>query len=565
MAKYSIENLLDELHKAKRRFDEKSQAQISTCLEKLSASQFQDAASLVRFHETLLFTCAYSPNEAIHKQTEHLLESFLERIEKLRARDADLSPFDYPDVSGVVGTIVSAAFSYKIAHWFVKRFPNKVEVDWEAYKKKERLGTVLPRLLPLLDEDALVEANVPYLNWLDAAKNKKESDLSFLLRCFDELPLPEKEKAELYDSLELPVFWKLENSIFSRTRMRIAARKKFYHATPLIERREVSIAEELKSTPLKFKKLSPKQGDAAIDLARASSASRYRELYGFTHGDATRVTKTHVGRGIDIFIFELPPERRLPLRAYHAGMIFKNGITIGYVETLSMFERTEIGFNLYYTFREGETAWLYARLLKLFHQLLGATTFSIDPYQIGFHNQEAIESGAFWFYRKLGFRPTKPTISRVIEGEEKKLATRKSYRTPARTLRKIAEGHIVFEVEAQSNDWDDFQVRNVGIAVQKRMAQAFDGSAKKMRDHTAKIIAGAIGLKPATLRAWEQKAFENLALVFALVPDVKGWSKDEKELTKQIIEAKLCADESDYLRLLQRHKRLREAMIKIGS
>jgi hypothetical protein len=54
-------------------------------------------------------------------------------------------------------------------------------------------------------------------------------------------------------------------------------------------------------------------------------------------------------------------------------------------------------------------------------------------------------------------------------------------------------------------------------------------------------------------------------LVFALVPDVEGWSKDEKELARQIIAAKLCGDERRYLRLLQRHKRLREAIIKIGS
>jgi hypothetical protein len=561
----SIEKLLDELEEAKRRFDEKGQAHILRLLERLSASQFQDAPSLLRFHEILLFIRAYSPNEVIHKQTEYLLESFLERVERLRARDADLSPFDYPEVSGVVGTIVSAAFSYKIARWFVRRFPNKVDVDWEAYKKRERLAVVLPRILPLLDEDALVEANVPYLDWLRAAKNRKESDLSFLLRCFDELPLSEKEQAELYDGLELPIFWNLENSSFSRTRMRIAPRKVFYHNVPLIQRKEVSIADELKSAPLRFKKLSPKQGEAALALAKASSASRYRELYGFTHGDATRVTKTNVGRGLEIFIYELPPERRLPLRAYHAGMIFKNGLAIGYVETLSLFERTEIGFNLYYTFREGETAWLYARLLKLFHQLLGATTFSIDPYQIGFHNQEAIASGAFWFYRKLGFRSTKPDISRLVQAEEKKLATRKNYRTPARTLRKIAEGHMVFEVGERSNDWDDFQVRKVGIAVQKRMAQSFDGNAKKIGENTAKEIAGAIGLRLSSLGTWEQQAVKNLALVLALVPDVNGWSKAEKELANQIIEAKLCADESEYLHLLQRHKRLREAMITIGS
>jgi hypothetical protein len=561
----SIEKLLDQLEEAKRRFDKKGQMQISVLLKKLFRSQFQDAALLVRFHEILLFIRAYPANETIFKQSENLLDSFLERVELLGAKGSDMSPLDYAEVSGIVGTVVSAAFSYKIAQWFVQQFVNKVEIDWESYKKKDRLGVVLPRILPLLDEDSLVEANVPYMDWFRAAKPATESDLSFLLGCFDALPVSEKEKAELYDSLELPIFWQLENSRFSRTRMRVAARKVFYHTTPLIERKEVSLADEFASPPLHLKKLSAKEGAKLVNLARASSASRYRELFGFTHGDAAHLTKSDLGRGIEVFIYELPPENRLPLRAYHAGMIFKNGIAIGYVETLSLFERTEIGFNLYYTFREGETAWLYARLLKLFHQLFGATYFSIDPYQIGFHNQEAIESGAFWFYRKLGFRPVKQDILRLVQNEEKKIQTRKGYRTPARTLRKIAESHVVFDIGEETVDWSNFQVRNLGIAMQKRMAQSFRGNQKTMRENAAETIANLLDLQFASWNVQKQQAFENLALMFTLVNDMNSWSTDERELAKQIIQAKLQEDESKYLRLLQKHERLRQALITIGS
>jgi hypothetical protein len=106
-----------------------------------------------------------------------------------------------------------------------------------------------------------------------------------------------------------------------------------------------------------------------LDLILDTSAMRYRELYGFTHPDAQRVFRASAGRGVEIVFFGVPPEWRLPLRAYHAGMFFKNGVPAGYVEVLSLFERAEVGFNLYYTFREGESAWLYARLLRLFRQI----------------------------------------------------------------------------------------------------------------------------------------------------------------------------------------------------
>ena len=106
-----------------------------------------------------------------------------------------------------------------------------------------------------------------------------------------------------------------------------------------------------------------------LDFARETSAMRYRELHGFTYGDPAHVVRVDLGRGVEVFVFGIPPEHRLPLRAYHAGMFFKNAVPIGYIECLTLFEHMEVGFNLYYTFREGETAWLYARLLRLFHQL----------------------------------------------------------------------------------------------------------------------------------------------------------------------------------------------------
>jgi hypothetical protein len=112
-------------------------------------------------------------------------------------------------------------------------------------------------------------------------------------------------------------------------------------------------------------------------------------------------------------------------------MIYKNGVPIGYFEGLSFFERMESGFNLYYTFREGETAWLYAKILSVMRRLTGASSFSLDPYQIGFENEEGIQSGAFWFYRKLGFRSTRRSIQKLTEIEEEKIGRGKTYRTTA--------------------------------------------------------------------------------------------------------------------------------------
>jgi hypothetical protein len=246
-------------------------------------------------------------------------------------------------------------------------------------------------------------------------------------------------------------------------------------------------------------------------------------------------------------------------------MIVKNGVPIGYVETLSLFERCEVGFNLYYTFRDGESAWLYARLLRLFQQLFGGSHFSIDPYQIGFHNEEAIESGAFWFYRKLGFRPTHADILQIVQREEAKLTRQPEYKTPSRTLRKIADGHIVFEAGKTASEWDNFTVRQLGFAIQRRMAELSQGSLKQMRFAVLPDVARMAGINLAAMNEAQRQMFEPFALVLSLVPDFQQWTKAERELVARIIEAKLTGSEHDYLRLMQEHQRLREAFIQLGS
>jgi hypothetical protein len=310
-----------------------------------------------------------------------------------------------------------------------------------------------------------------------------------------------------------------------------------------------------------MERLSLTQGEKILDLARETSTVRYRELYGFTHGDPARVLRAQLGRGVELFITGLPATKRLPLRAYHAAMIFKNGVPVGYFEGLSFFERMESGFNFYYSFREGETAWIYAKTLAVFHHLLGVTAFSIDPYQIGFENEEGIESGAFWFYRKLGFRPTKPSLRRLTEAEEKKIATRRNYRTRPVTLRQLAANHLIYELPGtKGGAWDRFQIRNLGLAVQRRMAGDFAGDANAIRKASVNTIAKVCG----TIRR-ESATFSDLALVCALIPNLSHWSAATKQELARVISAKSGADETRYLRLMQKHRLFRDALIKLGS
>jgi hypothetical protein len=303
-----------------------------------------------------------------------------------------------------------------------------------------------------------------------------------------------------------------------------------------------------------------------MDLVRTVLTVRYRELYGTTRGDAEHVVEADVGRGVHIFLWGLPPDRRLPLRGYYAGLTVKNGVPINYIEGIGLFEWMEVGFNTFYAFRDGESAWIYSKVLHLLHQLAGITCFSVYPYQIGQDNEEAIKSGAFWFYRKLGFRPGKPELLALTEREEARIAKTPGYRTPARTLRKLAAEHVFYETgDGPRGLWDTFSVRNIGFAVERHMAAKFKGDPGKMREAAVASLARALGTDLPKWSPLEQAAFADFALVFALVPEVKGWSSREKERLAEIIRAKVGASEAGYLRLTQGHGWLKQVMLRLGS
>jgi hypothetical protein len=524
---------------------------------------------LIRFHEALLFLRAFPQAPAVMRVTERILNRLHKKVEALRKAGADMDVFDTFEVSGIAGTQMEDTLSFDVASWLIKRMPTGVEIAWENYEPGRQLGNTGPRFIPLLEDDAYVEADTPWRQWLEAAagefKKKKHATPAWLIQRFEQLPLPPQQKAELYESLRVPLRWNLKNSAITRTRNWKPVPSVFYHSEPLISRSQVSLAGELARPPAQLKKLSRKQGGEVIDLIREVMLVRYRELYGTTLGDPASVVRSNVGRGVSIYLWNLPPDRRLPLRAYVAGLTLKNGVPINYIEAIGLCEWMEVGFNTFYTFRGGEAGWIYAQVLRCLCHLMGTTCVSVYPYQLGHDNEEAIESGAFWFYRKLGFRPGRADLQRLAESEESRIAADRKYRTPARTLRRLARGHAFYELPgSEVGAWDRFSTRNIGLRVNRRMARDFGGDSSLMRQHARRALERLLGVSTSSWTPLEKAAFENFALVLTQLPGLPAWTREEKKDLVRIIRAKAKSDEMLYLHLTQRHGRLRDALLTLG-
>src|SRR5262249_38270982 len=142
------------------------------------------------------------------------------------------------------------------------------------------------------------------------------------------------------------------------------------------------------------------------------------------------------------------------------------------------------------------------------------------------------------------------------------------YKTPARILRRLCEAPMLFEVGypgASPGDWDDFRIRNLGLAAQRRAASQFDGEVEKLRIWSTDRVGYRLEVNPWRLKGLRRLAFDNLALVLDLIPDFGEWDPSERRKIIRIIRAKSDSDDSTYARLLQSHPRLRKALIAIGS
>jgi hypothetical protein len=491
---------LEQLVATKGQFGPEAAEKAVGALEKLLRARLRDTQDLIRLHETALFARAYPQSSQVVKLSDELLFAFAGRMAQVPSEG-----FDDPEISGIAGTSLSTAFSHDFASRLVARHSDALQIDWDAWDRPDRLGPVLASILPSSFEDWSVEPHIDWRQWFQSA----DVSLGWLLA---------NVAPAQYDSLEIPLAWTLGSSCASRSRTRIPRNEIYIHDRPLLRRSDVSIPAAFASPRIPAHRLPPAEANHIVDVIVDTSAVRYRELWGFCHPNVERVYHADFGRGVDFFFFGVPNKWRLPFRAYDCGMYFKNGVPIGYFEGLSFFERMEMGFNLYYTFREGETAWLYAQTMKLFREQRAVDCFTVDPYQLGHENEEAVASGAYWFYRKLGFQPVTPEIRKLSASEERRIGARPGYRSPPQILRRLASMPLVY---GNALEWGQFSLHKAAQAIERG-----DG-----RTPWAALIAAT------------------------------GVSLDEAQIRR----AKNAPEESGYLRQLQQSPKLRRKVLELGT
>jgi hypothetical protein len=347
--------------------------------------------------------------------------------------------------------------------------------------------------------------------------------------------------------------------MLSRTFVRGLPAPTFYHRDGLA--RELAVASLLEEPLPAARRLKQRERQQVIDAGRAMLAALGRETDAIALTYPEGVAWHELGRGIAVALYAMEPARRSPLDSHIGMMLFKNGIPVGYGGGWPFAGTCRIGVNIFSPFRGGESALLFSQVLRVYRQRFSVGRFIAEPSQFGGSNKEGLQSGAFWFYYRLGFRPVDAGAARLAGAEWARMQTEHGYRTPIPKLRRFTRSDIELRLrETPACEASDLS----GVATAWIDAR-HDGDREAALSAARRIVAQALG--GIDDRRWprrEQLAFRELALVVAQIRGLHRWSAADKRALAAWMRAK-GGDEYRFHARLARHRRLREALCRLAE
>ena len=253
------------------------------------------------------------------------------------------------------------------------------------------------------------------------------------------------------------------------------------------------------------------------------------------------------------------PRYRDPLESHYCTLVLKNGVPIAYGPGTVSLGCCEIGLNLFPEFRGAEVRFIYPQFVRALHQLLGASYFFLTPYGMGRDNPAAIRTGAFWFYRKLGFRPTNPDVEALALQEEQEMRAKPGYRSSRAMLRRMSDTSVFFDLS--DGECRPLDLGVIGLHQSRFIAKINGGDRRRAVKSCISRVARSLGYKGvAKLSAERRRAWEMLAPLLATIPDLEYWSASDKKRVLRILYAKGGPDEREVDRMIRAHRRLCESL-----
>ena len=509
-------------------------------LRELAGARLANARQVLRLHEHLCFVRAYPDSREILAQVERMLAVFARRRDVRRHRD------ELAD-SGVAGCDICYRFFWPTARWLVARWPRQLVIDWDELDDPDKLAALLPLLVTPLQATWLRIRKPEPRAALDRLRGR-DTDAAFLVRRVATMPGDDFTHEAAFDALEPPFVLRPAPGTPSRTHAR-------YERAPVVFRKHApprgrpDLRAELARAPRSVRAVATTAGRRLIDLAQEAMVTRARDLDAFAYGDPRDVRVVDDGDGLQWALIGTTPARRPVLRTTYGQLALRNGVPVAYAEADMLFGCADLAYNTFETFRGGESAFVFGRLLAMLRHVFGAKSFTFEPYQLGRDNDEGLASGAWWFYYKLGFRPRNGAIRALVRTELARLRRTPAYRSSRKTLARLAEDYLYFEPEGRrAAYWP--RVAELG-------ARLAPGPAVELE------AARLLGVSSLPIRADARSAWKRWAPLVASLPGLEEWSADERGALARIVLAKGGRRDSEYLALFDAHPKLGAALRRL--
>ncbi len=525
-----------------------------TGLNKVNFSSNYD--ELISCHEQLLFLLTYPDDKQVLKLAQIALAGLTKYLNFLANSDPKKFHSKFRS-SGIAHSVVGWNPSYDACCWLLKNFSADVNLVWSD-EFSEKLGPFITAFADALEQDGLVDNRFDVKDWLMMASGSKDGldgkDLLWLMRHFKNLKCDAKTKDLLFETLAIEINLKLNAATLSRTGNKLKIKKPFFQSETLLKSFDpvIKINEPLKS----LREIKGALRKTILNSSKAVLAARERETDPVIY--AQKIYLAEVERGLDVYLFMMDKDHRLPVENYAGFVAYRNGVPIGYGGGWMFIERCEIGVNIFETFRGGENNLIFTNIMRVYNQVFGVSKFVVPPYQFGEDNEEGLQSGAFWFYYKLGYRPADKNIRVLADKEWKKIISKKGYRSTLSTLKKFTECPVEF---THKKSQFHFEPKQMSVAITNYVAKKFIGNNTLANEWSLSILKSFAGAE--TYAKWptiEKHTFNYLSLLVASHPSPLTYFTISEQQSIIALLRKKGSDELSFSKALKQEVKLLKAM-----
>jgi hypothetical protein len=512
-------------------------------LRALSSTRLRTWTEVAQLHEDLLFLCAFPATAAIRRLARTSLHAIEGRVRTLPRAQRALA-----DDSGIAGSTTRHVYPYPIARWIAHEAQDDAEIDWRNVDDPGLLDGMVGALLASSEREAFDSGEFDTREFIEMARPEDaDSDLLWLMEGAAASPHAAARIPDDWDAAEIPVAWRLTESKTSVTHNALSGLDPVYRSG--LRRPPADVVADIERPLAEIELLPRRRSAQVIASARGALAARCREVNAMTYPNADEVWWCDLGEGAALAVIGIAREHRLALETNTGYLLFANGVPIGYGGVTPLFRQANTGINIFDPFRGGEAAYLWTQMLRAFHTLYGSERFVINPYQFGAGNAEAIRSGAFWFYYRIGFRPAQAATRTLAAREAKRMTADRKYRSDARTLRALASGNLYLDLSGFDADdyFDEALIARAGGRATRELARTGDLSRKVAQRKLVAALARDLGIDD--LAQWpvaERHGFQFMAPIFAELPGMPDWPRADREALAALMRAKCLSQERTF-------------------